>query len=333
MSNITLAVKYRPKCFAEIVGQQAVVSILSKQVETNTFKNVYLFCGSSGCGKTSLARILANAINNGEGEPIEIDAASNNGVDNIRQLISDAQQMSIDSDYKTYIIDECHMLTTQAWNAALKLIEEPPTNTIFIFCTTNPEKIPLTIMSRVQRFDFKKISTEDIQNRLEYILNVENIGTYEKDALRKIADKSNGLMREAISMLDKCVDYSNEINVHNVNLILGFADDELLFQVFKSIIEKNVESALKNLNDILSSNTNPITILDNLLKYFIDANKIQLTHSVIYGSILEKYKDYLINIKEDIFPLVERIISYRKLSQLIPSEKLLEALFIELCRR
>ena len=121
---------------------------------TKLWHNAYLFCGPAGCGKTTAARIFANEINNGEGSPIEIDAASNNGVDNIRALITDAQQSAIDCEYKIYIIDEVHMLTTAAWNAALKLIEEPPLNTVFIFCTTNPEKIPDTYYLRVQRFDF-----------------------------------------------------------------------------------------------------------------------------------------------------------------------------------
>lgn len=333
MSNITLAVKYRPKCFAEVVGQQAVVSILSKQIETHTFKNVYLFVGSSGSGKTSVARIMADAINNGEGGPIEIDGASNNGVDNIRQLISDAQQSSVDSEYKVYIIDECHMLTQQAWNAALKLIEEPPSNTIFIFCTTNPEKIPLTIMSRVQRFDFKKISTQDITNRLEYILNSENIDGYDRDALRKIADKSNGLMREAVSMLDKCLAYSSEVSTTNVDLVLGLISSELSFKLFKGIIEKNVDETFAILKETLSTGISAISVLDDMLKYFIDATKIQLTKDIEITRIPCKYKDYILSIGEDLFNVVERILKYRKLTQLAPNDNLLDALMLELCRR
>ena len=130
----SLAVKYRPKTFSEICGQSSIVKIITRQIEMNEFKNACLFAGASGCGKTTIARIVANMINNGQGEPIEIDAASNNGVENVRQIIHDAQERSIDSKYKIYIIDECHSLTNQAWQAFLKCIEEPPTYTIFIFC-------------------------------------------------------------------------------------------------------------------------------------------------------------------------------------------------------
>ena len=173
--SVSLACKYRPKSFEECVGQPVVVSVLSRQIATKTFKSAYLFVGASGCGKTSVARIMASEINNRQSDPIEIDAASNNGIDNVRAIISDARQTSLDSDYKVYILDECHAFSNQAWQALLKLIEEPPYNTIFIFCTTNPDKIPDTIMTRVQRFDFNKISNKDIVDRLEFILNEEII--------------------------------------------------------------------------------------------------------------------------------------------------------------
>ena len=149
-----LAVKYRPKTFEDVVSQNAIIRILRKQIELKQFKNCYLFCGASGCGKTTVARIFANAINQGNGNPIEIDAASNNGVDNVRQLIKTASERSLDSEYKIIIIDECHALTTQAWQAFLKCIEEPPMYTIFIFCTTDPQKIPTTIINRTMRFNF-----------------------------------------------------------------------------------------------------------------------------------------------------------------------------------
>ena len=153
--NTSLAVQFRPKTFDEVVGQETIIKILKKQVETQQFKNCYLFSGASGCGKTSVARIFAKTINNGVGEPIEIDAASNNGVDNIRNIIEEANKRSLDSDYKVYIMDEAHSLTSQSWQSLLKTIEEPPKYTIFIFCTTNPEKIPETILNRLQKFNFQ----------------------------------------------------------------------------------------------------------------------------------------------------------------------------------
>ena len=276
---------------------------------------------------------MANAINNNEGEPIEIDAASNNGVDNIRQLIVDAQQTAIDSEYKVYIIDETHMLTTAAWNAALKLIEEPPSNTIFIFCTTNPEKIPNTILSRVQRFDFKRISTKEIVDRLEFICNEELITTFEKDALLKIANKANGFMREAISLLDKCVGYSTSITLENVEQALGMVKDETLFELTKSVIDKDTNKALDILSKLKANESTLINIVDDFLKFLIDAAKLQKTHMIYYGGISERYKEYFENSKEDIMTLVDRVMKYREFSQTMDADTMLNIIVLELCRR
>ena len=169
----SLAVKYRPKTLQDVSGQTSTVKIIERYITTNTLPHAILMQGASGCGKTTCARIVANMLNNGQGEPIEIDAASNNGVENVRQIIHDAQERSIDSKYKINIIDECHSLKNQAWQAFLKSIEEPPTYTIFIFCTTDPQKIPETIKNRVQRFTFNRIGTEQIKERLAYICRME----------------------------------------------------------------------------------------------------------------------------------------------------------------
>lgn len=173
MKNETLAVKYRPKIWDDVCEQVSVRIILQQQLETNSFQHAYLFCGSSGTGKTTCARILANEINKGEGTPIELDAASNNGVDDVRNIIQQAKTKALDSEYKVFIIDECHSLSNTAWQAFLKLIEEPPAKSIFIFCTTDKHKIPKTILSRVQEFSFQRISQKSIANRLEYILQQE----------------------------------------------------------------------------------------------------------------------------------------------------------------
>lgn len=172
-NNQSLAVKWRPKDWEDLTEQEYIKIILQNQITTQTIKNAYLFCGPAGCGKTTSARIFANKINDNKGLPIEIDAASNNGVEQVRTIIEDAKFKPLDSNYKIYIMDECHMLSTGAWNAMLKLLEEPPKTTIFILCTTDPQKIPATILSRVQRFDFCKISQQGIIDRLEYILNQE----------------------------------------------------------------------------------------------------------------------------------------------------------------
>ena len=174
MAVKTLAVKYRPKTWDEVTEQGSTKIILQQQLESGEVKNAYLFCGPAGCGKTTCARIFANDINKGMGNPIELDAASNNGVDDVRNIIQQAKTKSINSEYKIFIIDECHALSNSAWQAMLRIIEEPPAKSIFIFCTTNPERIPKTILSRVQRYTFSRISTEGIVNRLKYILEQEN---------------------------------------------------------------------------------------------------------------------------------------------------------------
>lgn len=329
----SLASKWRPKSFAEVVGQPVIVSILSRQIETKTFKQAYLFVGPPGCGKTSMSRIIANSINNGESEPIEIDAASNNGVDAIRDLIDDAQQTAIDADYKVYIIDECHMLTTAAWNAGLKLIEEPPSHVIFIFCTTNPDKIPETILTRVQRFDFNRISNVDISNRLAYILNEEVVNCkYDEDALNRIANLSNGFMREAISLLDKCLSYSNDITTENVEKVLGLAKYELLVEYNNAVVDKNLEKANECLSNLMLSQTSPLKILDDILELFINCAKLNKFHNIKYTTIPCSYKDR-VKICDDEMLFVDRTFRYRTLSNTMDVKNILDVLTLELCGR
>ena len=174
----SLAIKYRPKSFSDVVGQSSTTAILKSQIENHTFKNAYLFTGSAGTGKTTCARIFANEINGYKGLPIEIDAASHNSVDDVREIINQAQTKSIDSEYKIFIIDESHSISSTGWQAFLKQLEEPPLKTIFIFATTDPQKIPKTILSRVQRYTFNRISQDGIVNRLISIL--ENEGYKQK---------------------------------------------------------------------------------------------------------------------------------------------------------
>lgn len=169
----TLAVIYRPKKFEDVCEQKNVIGILKNQLESGECKNAYLFCGGAGTGKTTCARIFANELNGGKGVPIEIDGASNNGVENVRGIIEQAKYLPLEGQYKVYIIDECHSLSIGAWNAMLKLLEEPPARTIFIFCTTDVMKVPNTILSRVQRYDFNRISADGIIKRLTYILEQE----------------------------------------------------------------------------------------------------------------------------------------------------------------
>lgn len=173
MAKTSLAVKYRPQTFDDMTEQKSIKDILENQIKSKTFQHGYLFTGPAGTGKTTSARIFASMINDGKGTPIEVDAASNSGVDNIRQIIDDAKKHPLDAEYKIYIVDECHSLSNGAWQALLKTLEEPPKFTIFILCTTNPEKIPDTILSRVQRYQFQKISDEGIYERLKAICENE----------------------------------------------------------------------------------------------------------------------------------------------------------------
>lgn len=325
--------KYRPKCFAEVVGQPTIISILSRQIETKTFRNSYLFCGPSGCGKTTIARIMANTLNNNEGEPIEIDAASNNGVDSIRALIVDAQQTSIDSEYKVYIIDECHMLTNAAWNAALKLIEEPPSNSIFIFCTTNPDKIPETILTRVQRFDFKRVPIKDISDRLEYICNEELSNVFETSALYRIAAMSNGFMREAISLLEKCLGYSNDVTLNNVEKVLGCVKFDLLFDLLDGIVAKDESKVLGIVNDLKLSNSDLLKVVDDVLGFLIECAKYQKTNNLSIVKIPSSYADRLVYTNVDLLSFVDRVIRFRSLSNTVDCSTLLDVISLDLCRR
>ena len=329
-----LAVKYRPKSFVEVVGQNTVISILSAQIENDTFKNSYLFVGPSGCGKTTVARMFANYVNNDEGEPIEINGASNNGVDNIRNIIVDSQQSAIDSKYKVYIIDECHQLTKAAWDASLKLIEEPPSNAIFIFCTTNSNKIPETIMTRVQRFDFKRISLDEISNRLEYILNEEFYDDVkvETRALRLIAKRSNGLMRDAITMLDKCISYSKEITLENVEKVIGQTNIQTLFNITNSLFEGD-NKYIEYTNELITNNTNMLNVIDDFLQLALDMSlfkKMNDKSLVIYNddeiAFMNNYTQEFINI------LIDRIFKFRQLVEKLDSITLFNVLMNELSR-
>lgn len=204
---MSLATDYRPRTFDEVVEQNVVVSILQYQVDNNLLKPGYLFDGPAGTGKTTIARILASALNGKPNSAIEIDAASNNGVADIRKIKEAAILSSMQHPYKVFILDEVHMLSIAAWNALLKLLEEPPMKTVFILCTTDPQKIPATIISRCERYSFQKISYESIKNRLAEILAAEG-HLIDDGAISYIAKLAQGGMRDAITLLDKCLSYS-----------------------------------------------------------------------------------------------------------------------------
>lgn len=288
----SLAVKYRPTKLSEVVGQTEIKQILQNQLDTKTFRNVYLFTGRAGTGKTTTGRIFANEINNHKGVLIEIDGASNNGVDTIRELIDSAYKKSLDSEYKVYLLDEVHAFTTNSWNAMLKLIEEPPAQTIFIMCTTDPQKIPSTILSRVQRFDFKRIPTNLVKERLKYIVNTENLVVAD-DVLDYIARITNGGMRDAITSLDKCLASPNELTVDVVSSLLGNSNEQEYFDLLDTFEFKSLSKML-NIFDVAYDNGRDLRqFLIGFQGFLIDVLKYLVNDSLEYTGLTasEKLRD------------------------------------------
>lgn len=281
-----LALKYRPHKFSDLTEQSAVVKILENQIATDTIKHGYLFVGAAGTGKTTSARIFADMINKSFGEPIELDAASNNSVDDIRRITEEAQTKSLDSEYKVFIIDECHMLSNSAWNAFLKTLEEPPAKSIFILCTTNPEKIPATILSRVQRYNFQRISMQGVIDRLLYILEQENEEAdvpgldWDIQAVDLIAKIADGGMRDAITLLDKCLSYSTYLTVQNVINALGVADYDTMFELTAFLSERNINGMLNLITDVYESGMDLKQFIKDYFEFILDLNTYKHTESM-----------------------------------------------------
>lgn len=271
----SLAVKYRPTSWDDVLGQDAVKIILKQQLDNGTIHQAMLFCGPSGDGKTTTARIVANMLNNGRGLPIEMDAASHNGVDDVREIGRMATSQALDATYKTFIIDECHMITPQGWASFLKLIEEPPAKAVFIFCTTDPQKIPATILSRVQRFQFQKVATKDIVGRLEYILNMEyGRKSFLKEPLEYIAKLADGGVRLAIQYLEKCLAYSDELTVENVVKALNITNYEDYIGITNLLLDPSDRASLvTRLDEIYASGVDFKQFLKQYVAFILDVNK------------------------------------------------------------
>lgn len=300
-----LALKYRPHTFSDLTEQSAVVKILTNQIKTNTIKHGYLFVGAAGTGKTTSARIFANMINKGSGEPIELDAASNNSVDDIRRIIEEAQTKSLDSEYKVFIIDECHMLSNSAWNAFLKTLEEPPAKSIFILCTTNPEKIPATILSRVQRYNFQRISMKGVIDRLLYILEQEDAEAdisgldWDIQAVDLIAKIADGGMRDAITLLDKCLSYSNDVIVQNVINALGVADYDTMFELTAFLSTKNINGMLNLVNSVFESGMDLKQFIKDYFEFILDLNTYHHTSNMDLIKLPLNYENTIKEITQD----------------------------------
>ena len=274
-----LAQRYRPRKFEDVVEQSLAVSLVKTMCESKTLPNRnFLFIGSQGVGKTTLARIISNELNEGKGEPIELDAASHGSTEEIRQITSQASTFPVGMHYKIFIIDECHALSSTAWQVFLKTLEEQPAKSIFIFATTNPEKIPGTILSRIQTFRFSKISTKGIQNRLKYVIEQENKEgrniTYEEDALNYIARLSNGGMRDALTNLDRCLAFSTDVTMENVTEALDLPDYDTYFSLLNSLVKKDNQAVTNIVDEVYNSGTNFVkwfegfhSFLCNIIKF------------------------------------------------------------------
>lgn len=282
--------KYRPQSFKDLIGQENIVKALTNAINLNKISHAYLLCGPRGTGKTTTARIIAKSLNCAKGptlEPcgecpsckdivnsnpidvIEIDAASNRKVEDARNILEKIQFVPVNGKFKIYIIDEVHMLTTEAFNTLLKTLEEPPENVIFILATTEPHKVLDTIISRCQRFDFRRITTEDIVARLKYIAEQENI-TITEDALYTIARSSAGGMRDSLALLDQIsvLDADKEITSDDVNEMLGRLSFETLNELTNAILNSDTQSAITILDKIYNKGNEPFQIITNLIQYF-----------------------------------------------------------------
>lgn len=281
MANVdmNLAVKYRPKSWDDVTEQTLVVDMLKALCEAETISNRnFLLIGPAGTGKTTNARIMASIINKGKGQPIELDAASHNGVEHVRELVQQARSYPVGCDWKVFICDEVHAFSTAAWQALLKTLEEGPARSIFILCTTNPEKIPATILSRVQTFQLSKISLPGIYSRLVKVIELENASgrgiTYTEDAVNYIAKLANGGMRDALTLLDKALAYSLDINSENLGKALNLPNYDNYFDLLSAYAKKNNTKIASIIHNIYNSGVNFVkwfegfhSFVMNIVKY------------------------------------------------------------------
>lgn len=306
---------WRPQRFDDMIGQEVITRTLKNAITTNQISHAYLFAGPRGTGKTSAAKIFAKAINchhQVDGEPcnecetckaitagtlndvIEIDAASNNGVEEIRDIRDKVKYAPTVADYKVYIIDEVHMLSTGAFNALLKTLEEPPANVIFILATTEPHKIPATIISRTQRFDFKRIAANDSYERMIYILKQKDV-TYDDQAVKVIAKAAEGGMRDALSILDQALSFGdNEITLDNALLVTGSVTHELLATYISQVLAGDTKSALASLQSVLEAGKDAERFTEDIISYARDLllyqQAPQMVEEAEMGSVSEDFQ-------------------------------------------
>ena len=293
-TNTSLAVKYRPQTWSEVQGQDTVKQILQHQLETKTFKQGYLFCGKYGCGKTTSARIFARAINEGAHDIIEIDAATYNGVDQMRIISEEARKKPLVGKYKIFIIDEAHMITSAGGNAFLKLLEEPPATAIFILATTDPQKMLSTILSRVQRYDFTSIPQEKIVSRLRFIANAEGIDV-DDASLAYIAKTSTGSMRNAIVALESCSALKEKLTLSDVTSVLATVGYDDHFNLLKGLLSKDSNSVFGVIQSAYDSGKDMKQFISEFMWTVCDVCNYQIFKSFDYIGIpkLDTYERFL----------------------------------------
>lgn len=360
MSYTALYRKYRPQNFEDVKGQEAIVTTIKNQIKAGRIGHAYLFCGTRGTGKTTVAKIFAKAVNCErplDGSPcgecrscravaagnsmnvIEIDAASNNGVDNIRDIRDEVTYAPTEGRYKVYIIDEVHMLSPGAFNALLKTLEEPPSYVIFILATTEVHKIPVTILSRCQRYDFHRISTDVITQRLQALIQQEQVQAEEK-AVRYIAKSADGAMRDALSLLDQCVAFymGQELTYEHVLEVLGAVDTERFSRMLRAVADNDIVNVMRQIEELAAQGRDLVQFVNDCTWYL--RNLLLLQSSQDFEDILDVSSENMLLLKEDcqMFQPVELIRDIRIFSELSNQMKyspqkriLLEIAFIKLC--
>lgn len=361
MSYKALYRRFRPNIFEDVAGQEQVTTILKNQIKSCNIAHAYLFIGTRGTGKTSTAKIFAravNCINPEDANPcnncevcegiltenimdvIEIDAASNNKVDNAREIIENVKYAPSKGKYKIYIIDEVHMLSTGAFNALLKTLEEPPSYVIFILATTEPQKIPATILSRCQRFDFKPVKIKDIISRLSFICKELNVD-YEEEALRLIAINSEGALRDALSILEQCVSFTdNTLTYDNVVSILGMVNYEFIFNIVHKIAKQDTSTVLTLINEMIMEGKDPGRLIKDLISHFRTLLLVKMNVEVDEILSLPDERKNLLKEQADLFS-INQISSFiynlsdveSKLKNSAQPRALIEIAIVSLCKK
>ena len=361
MSYTTLYRKFRPDNFKDVKGQDHIVTTLKNQIMADRIGHAYLFCGTRGTGKTSIAKLFAKTVNCEnpvDGSPcgecascksiaagasmnvIEIDAASNNGVDNIREIVDEVSYSPAEGKFKVYIIDEVHMLSIGAFNALLKTLEEPPSYVIFILATTEVHKIPITILSRCQRYDFKRISIETITERMKELMEAEGVQVEEK-ALRYVAKTADGSMRDALSLLDQCIafHFGKELTYDKVLDVLGAVDTEVFSRLYRQVLDRNVLGCIGLLEEIIMQGRELTQFVSDFSWYL--RNLLLVKTSDNMEDVIDVSSENLNRLKEEAEATdMETIIRYiRVFSELASKMKystqkriLLEVALIKLCK-